>query len=257
LGDGSRALELHLENRAYSALFDHVLADLIEAADEEQQEQAALNAVMNRLSIWQTFLERAQAEGLSPEAQRGLYGELLFLRDHVIPVTGAVTGLRAWCGPARKPQDFQLGDWAAEVKVSIAKQPQAMRIASELQLDDSGLDDLFLAQYALGEVIGGGETLPAIVADIRMLAADSGVARVLEDLLLSAGYHDVQEARYADVGYRVRSTHLYRIRDGFPRIIESDLNGGVGQVTYSIGVADCASFQVDPVELQRALEGDR
>ena len=73
------------------------------------------------------------------------------------------------------------------------------------------------------------------------------VARLFEDKLLD-GVHPNARGVYK-TGYAfTRST--FRVAPGFPRLLESNLKPGVGDVTYSVVLSACEPFKV---ELENAL----
>ena len=213
---------------------------------------AQTRAFLGQLARWQKFLS-ASFDGLSEEAQRGLWGELHFLREHLLPTIGAAA-VNSWKGGERAHQDFQFESSAVEVKTTLAKQPQVVRITSERQLDDSAWDSLFLNVIALDVRDGSGETLPGIVASLRgKLATDAAALEQFEDELLMVGYLDAHVARYADRGYTVRAVGFFRVGPKFPSLVEADMPAGVGDANYALSVAACEPFRVKPDEVEAAL----
>jgi hypothetical protein len=191
---------------------------------------------------------------MSAEAQRGLFGELHFLREVLLPGVGAGPAAGGWKGGEQAHQDFQLQRGAVEVKTTLAKQPQVVRITSERQLDDGAAAALFLHVVALDVRDGGGETLPAMVASLRdKLTVEAAAREAFEDGLLAYGYLDVHASKYADSGYVVRSQSSYRVKRGFPRIVERNLPAGVGDASYGLAVVACAAFAVSAEEVGKAL----
>lgn len=205
-----------------------------------------------QLRRWQRFLAIGR-EALDPAAQRGLWGELHFLRTRLLPLLGggAVTG---WKGPEGAHQDFQFATAWIEVKTTLAKQPQSVRIASERQLDDTRAPALFLHVLAMEAHEGGAATLPALVAEVRAaLAAWPAARETFEDALLKAGYLDQHAPRYAAAGYAVREETDFRVAPGFPRLVEAGLPAGIGDVTYGLSLVACAKFTVPAAALASAL----
>jgi hypothetical protein len=226
------------------------LAQRIEAAPASE----AVAVFAGRLARWRRFLAAA-AEGLGEEARRGLWGELHLLLEVLLPVLGEVTA-SGWKGPHAAHQDFQFpGAWI-EVKTTVAKQPQAVRITSERQLDDTHAPALFLHVLALETVEGGATTLPELVARVRTALSLWPHAREqFEDGLLAARYLDFHAARYQGQGYAVRREDTFRVGPSFPRIIESDLPSGVGDTSYRLSLAACERFSVPLAALVSALRG--
>lgn len=247
-------LEVHLDNPAFQDIFDVLIGDLVRAAEQHLEESGAVQAVLGQLRKWQRFVQKVPPEGLSSEQRRGLFGELYVLRDYMIPALGFLNSIAAWTGPAGAHQDFQGSGFGVEVKTSSAKEPQTMRIASERQLDDSGLAMLLLCHLSLEEKAGTGETLPSIIADLREKAAALALEAELEEKLYEAGYHDVHAPLYSKLGFVVRGLNFYRVERDFPRILESELRPGVGTVVYSIAASECGPYQLEAEDFRGLLE---
>ncbi|MBW4553382.1 MAG: PD-(D/E)XK motif protein [Aphanocapsa sp. GSE-SYN-MK-11-07L] len=250
-------LQLALAQRRYSDIFTALVDDVIAGVAEKITEETGLEQFVVRLRRWQAFLRVNQPEGLSEIAQQGLYGELWFLRQVVLPHLGLLNGLRCWTGPKGTQQDFQFPRCAIEVKTTSAKQHQKLAIASERQLDDTGAGTIVLLHLSLDVRQGQGETLPEIVASVRSLVAGDAIARdELENLLFEIGYLDIHATRYENIGYTIREHNYFKVGTDFPKIIESDLRNGVGDVRYTIGVAECKRFSILESEVI-ALIGDQ
>lgn len=250
-------LQLILTNSRYEDIFTTLVQDIVDHLALIPEERAAISAFVVRLKRWQTFLEKNNPEGLSEIAQQGLYGELWFLRKSVFPHLELSKGLLGWTGPKGTQQDFQFSGCAVEVKTTSAKQHQKLAIASERQLDDTGAGIIVLLHLSLDVRQGQGETLPGIVASVRSVVADNAIAsNQLENLLFEVGYLDIHTTRYDNVGYSIREHNYFKVGPDFPKIIESDLRNGVGDVRYTISVAECKRFSIPESEVI-LLMGDR
>jgi len=247
-------LELLLTDSRYSDIFSILVNDIIDHIDEEIDEVLMIKSFIERLIKWQQFLERYGDEGLGEKAQRGLYGELWFLKKYMIPLLGISEGIDSWKGPSGSAQDFQYSNCAVEVKTTVSKQHQTISISNEHQLDDQGLYKLFLQYISLIESKSNGETLSTIVEDIRKLISSNPVSsRKMDELLIKAGYLKIHADRYNRKSYMIRSSNIFEIQEGFPRIIGSDLRNGVGDVHYSISVAECMHYAIDESEFMSFL----
>jgi len=249
-------IQLVLREQRFDNVFDAVINDAIEVVAGAQTEPAAISAFVRRLNHWQKFLEQVGPDGLSRSAQQGLYGELWFLRERLIPLLGLYPALLAWVGPSGAHQDFLLQSCAIEVKTTGTKEPQQLIIQSERQLDDTGLTILFLFHLSIDVRDGVGEPLVTMIASIRqLLQADVAALELFEDRLLEAGYVQLHAPQYERVGYSIRQTFLYQVRDSFPRIIGADLKLGVGAVRYAIAAAECRHFAVTEDVLKFQMAG--
>ena len=228
----------------WNDIFTSLGEDIARAVSNASEESGAANAFRRRLQQWQVLLQRTGTAGLTVEQQQGLYGELWCLRELLLPHLEPEVAVRAWLGPESADQDFQfVSGVAVEVKTTRSAEPQTLAISSERQLDDASWKALFILHISLDRAHGAGETLPqAIDALTSMLAFTPGALAAMQDKLLTAGYLDLHTDRYRDVGYTIHTTHIYRVFDGFPRIVESDLAPGVGHVRYVISAAACLPF---------------
>ena len=59
----------------------------------------APNIILNRLKLWHKFLKRKKSDILNEEQIKGLIGELLFLKDKIIPKYGAENGINIGLDP--------------------------------------------------------------------------------------------------------------------------------------------------------------
>lgn len=235
----------------FATLVDDVVSHVVRAAGEA----AAVRVLLDRLERWQAFLKKHAGDGLSDESQQGLYGELWFLGHHAIPRLGTRAAVCCWKGPAGAPQDFQFPAVSVEVKAAAGKQHQKLTIANERQLDPTGVGVLLLFHLSVDVREGSGETLPARVGAVRgLVEPDAVAAEELERLLFDAGYLDCHAHTYEVRGYTVRETNFFEVRDGFPRIVEADLRSGVGDVRYTISVAECRHYAVPEVRVHQLLD---
>lgn len=255
-GGSDAALELVLTDARFADVFTALATDIAHAVAAAVDETAGVAALVGRLRRWQRFLEESGPSGLEPIAQRGLYAELWLMRNHLVADLGSTATILAWMGPSHTAHDFELGRTAIEVKSSLAKQHQVLRIVSERQLDDTGLAALFLFHLSLDAHRDAGQSLPAVVEELRGFVGTTA-ATALDDKLLEAGYVDAHRGMYENPGYTVREANFFRVTEGFPRIVERDLKSGVGDLHYSVSVAECRHFLVSSEAVLDQLRRDR
>jgi Putative PD-(D/E)XK family member, (DUF4420) len=242
-----------LKEARFADVFTALAEDLARRVSDANSAGEATETLLGQLARWQKFLA-ATSDGLGDEAQRGLWGELHCLHEWLIPKLGVGMAIAGWKGGERAQQDFQFAAGALEVKTTIAKQPQTIRITSERQLDDTSWPALFLHVTVLALHEGTSDSLPALVETLRtLLAVQSATREQFEDSLLEAGYFDVHAPYYAARGYSVRATHWFSVRENFPRIIEATLPQGVGDIHYVLSLAACEPFATDSDAVLGAL----
>ena len=255
---GSLIVGFILNDPVFMDIFSTLCEEIFQTAEKETDQKQMVRGVIDRLLMWHQFLDVFGSEGLSPEYQRGLYGELRFLRDILIPNSGIEKALHAWKGPLKGNQDFQISGTGIEVKTSIAKQHQKISIASEQQLDDTGLNALYIYHLSLHQLNESGETLPAIIDQIRsQIDLQKGPRHEFETLLFKAGYIDKHRTKYEIRGYADREINIFQVKNQFPRVVEKDLKNGVGDIHYSIDLSSCKPFGVNEKDFLSDFGGDK
>ncbi|ARU63473.1 hypothetical protein CBW65_22575 [Tumebacillus avium] len=196
----------------------------------------------NILQKWKMFFSSYGKGGLSNIQQRGLFGELWFL-NRLIDSGSHTNVIEYWQGVERKNHDFVNQTIAVEIKTSISSSHRSFKVSSEIQLDDTGLDALFLTYISIGELNNTSASLPAIVEEIRSkLSIDLVALGRFEELLLFAGYLEIHSKTYT-TGYVIRDVLSYHVNDDFPRILVAQLPVGVSNVTYSVDLSACESHK--------------
>lgn len=250
--DGVESIGVAVRDERFNDVFAALAEDLLRRIEEASTPADRVRAFFGQLSRWHKFLT-ASLVGLADTEQRGLWGELRFLRECLLPVLG-VTAITAWKGPEGAPQDFQFERGAIEVKTTLATLPQVVRISSERQLDNTTWPTLILHVIALDVRDSGGETLPTMVSSLRArLSADTRARDHFEDCLLLAGYLDAHAGRYLERGYLVRSETNLLVKKEFPMLAECNMPPGVGDVSYGLSVAACAAFSISTAALKKEV----
>ena len=238
-------LLIRLLNSNHKDVFATLCEDLIWEIAQVNDEEIFLKVLLDRFEKWKSLFDRATQGGLSSEEQRGLYGELYFLRKWISLTADFQKCIFSWLGPQMELRDFQSGKWGVEVKTTYSNNHQRIYVSSERQLDMSNLDTLFLFHLSLESQHLNGENLNQMISSIINLLSEDALAMVqFKSRLLQAGYYFEHSDSYDDNGYHVRQESFYSVRDDFPRIEESDLRAGVGDVKYSIIISNYDNYLV-------------
>lgn len=254
--DTSKFLLLTLVDSDLTRVFAVLCEDLISSVSDTVSEEDTLATLFERIGRWRLLFEKYKGPGLSDSEQRGLYGEIYFLRrliqNEEIQNPIAVA---SWVGPKMVPKDFQAEDWGIEVKTTTSRNHLRVRISNELQLDDSNLRILYLYHLSLEEQLDNGETLPEIIKGVRdiLLTSNPSLRATFDSNLLRVGYFEEHQSKYEKKGYFIRDENIFHIQESFPRLIERQIPEGVGDVTYTIDVGACAAFNVELEELINSI----
>lgn len=239
---GIRHIRLFLDKKENKDIFITVCADLVRGLDVCLSNERRRKEIADFLSRWSRFFERYGGEGLSSERQRGLYGELWWFRRMIDAGIDPAVCISAWKGCEYAFHDFQIEGHVVEVKTTMTKEPREVVINNERQLDDRGLSSLHLLVITLLKVDGQSETLPEIVYSLReSFVSRTSLIYSFENSLREAGYLDIHSHLYKD-GYIVSKEELFRVSNGFPRII--DISQGLGNIHYSLVISACSQFLI-------------
>lgn len=239
-----------LLNFEHKDIFAVLCEDLIASISEETNEKRIIREVLNRFEKWKSLFNKIGLQGLKPEEQRGLFGELYFLRKFLRTTNNFLPIVNTWTGTEKQIRDFQSGSWAVEVKTTHGNNHQKVQISSERQLDTTNLENLFLYHISLEQQQNSGETLNDIVDSVIEILREEMIAlNKFKSKIYEVGYFDLQRNLYETVGYHIRQDEFYKVEKDFPRIEENDLRIGVGDVKYSIILSQCAPFSIGESEV--------
>ncbi len=227
-------------------LFHALCNTLIRSLSNTSDSRTALTITLNQLKRWQRFLAGERPQLLSPAEVRGLFAELYFLRSLYTNKLSQSDALDAWIGPKGGNQDFVFDNTAVEIKTISNKGPNLVHISSEDQLE-SPAEHLFLTVERIIE----STELPAALSLNEMaqrIESDLIESPALEEYqikLATAGYAELQQ--YDSPSFQVAETCVYRVTGKFPRIVRSELPGGLQNVRYKLQI-DAAEPFVCPLE---------
>jgi hypothetical protein len=240
---GKNALVFKLLNFQHKDIFTVLCEDLITSISAESNEKKLVKEILNRFEKWKSLFNKIGLQGLTPEEQRGLFGELYFLRKYLQVSLNFLEVVNTWIGTENQVRDFQSGTWAVEVKTTHGNNHQKVHINSERQLDITNLGNLFLYHISLEQMQNSGETLNDIVDSvIAILETDAFAANKFKSKIYEVGYFELQRSLYDGKGYFIRQDVFYKVENDFPRIQENEIRVGVGDVKYSIILSQCLGF---------------
>ena len=251
---GKKFLLILLLNSDHHDIFSTLCVDLIMENREISDEIELVEQLFIRLNKWHNLFAQLESQGLSDESQRGLFGELKFLEKYIEVSTNLIQCITAWKGPENAIQDYQSASWALEVKTTHGKNHQKIQIANERQLDTDIFPIIYLFHLSLDVREKNGETLNEIVDKIMSsVSKDYSALNAFKLKLLSAGYYEVHRPVYAETGYLIRQQRVFQVMNDFPRITESQISGGIGDVRYSIVLSDEVPWKITEQELFKNL----
>ena len=244
------AITLKLLDKDFEDIFNSLINDLYLNLSRADDNLDAIRIFVSTVDKWNTFFKKFGVKVLSEQRQRGIYGELYFLKSHVLTHCSGRDALVSWGGHSGKHQDFSFKNGNVEVKSTIRKQHKKVAISSEKQLDNTGMNNLFLYCITLNLDDNSGQTLPEIVNDLRdQLSLTPNADLIFNEYLQRTGYLDEHADYYNKNKYIFKKEYMFKVDDEFPKIV--DPVEGVGDIKYTIIIASCINFDND---IQHSME---
>ncbi|MBT7899864.1 MAG: PD-(D/E)XK motif protein [Candidatus Marinimicrobia bacterium] len=236
-----------LKDKENWEMFCDLCKNLMKATNKATNPEKAPSLILNRLKRWQRFLKKSKLDILREEQIKGLIGELLFLKNWVIPQFGVTDGVKFWLGPEGSPQDFAINNLCIEVKCQLGSTKPTIRISSIDQLYTQS-PNLVLYVITLGKSTietTDSINLPGLIDEIELMIdrEESPSLNRFQELLIEIGY--VFKEKYNEFNYLFLGERAFNVKGDFPRILPSDVKEGVERLTYNININECVEHEID------------
>ncbi|GEN46738.1 PD-(D/E)XK motif protein [Alkalibacillus haloalkaliphilus] len=248
-GDSYIDITLTVTKKEYMEFFETLTMDLIRRMDKITDEVIAVRTFIKRLTKWQQFLARKVSLKLTEEQQRGLLAELYLIKLKVNAGIDKALVINGWIGPEGANRDFSYNRLEVEVKTSLYRANEKVKIANEFQLDENRLNHLYMYHLSLEKTPNCGVTLPSLVNEVKdLFQTDPFIYQRFNDKLDEWNYDDLHDLSY-DTSYEIRKESVFEVKGRFPRILPSEMRQGVSGVSYSINLVDCEDYLVNKNEM--------
>ena len=236
-------LVLTLDKQVDRDLFESFCRTLASALEHATDSGSSLAVALAHIRRWKTFLS-GRSQHLSAEEVRGLFAELTFLLEMIDHAASTAAAVEAWLGPEKSHQDFIFGNSAVEIKSLTGNERSTVRISSEDQLESLN-DSLFLRIYRLSNLpdASSAHSLNEIVTAVQARLAEAEAVEAFDRKLVAHGYAPIPD--YDAPRFVVSDTRSYRVGDGFPRLMRSQLPTGIDRVSYDIRLEILAPYECD------------
>ena len=253
--DNASFLSVELLDDTNRGVFSTLCEDLVRHAVQGTDETETVHGVINLLEKWKNLFGRMHDSHLSLTEQQGLFGELCFLQELFMdPRISNKDSILAWVGADRAARDFRGPAWAVEVKTTATSTHDKLSINGESQLDDSKVERMWLAHYALEVSNTAGCSLADKVNETRAYVEDDlPLLTELNMKLMEAGYFNSEQEDYSSKKYVTESESFYRVKGDFPRIRQGELRSGVSVSSYLVDVPVCEKYLVTKEELLNGI----
>jgi len=187
-------------------------------------------AVCNAYFVWQKMF-KGQNDILSESEIKGLIGELLYLKDIIIPKYGHTRSIEAWSGTEKTRKDFSIDNTWYEIKTIDVGKP-TVKITSIEQLDSSLEGTLAVFQVEKMAPGFNGVNLNGLTESIITLFTSLQDKDDFISKLNKAGYFSNSD--YDDYVYDIKSLTEYNVNNSFPRLMKNSIPVAVASASYEL-----------------------
>lgn len=225
-GDQQHFIDIYCNDPSLEDVFQRLAEEMIQRLEANPRSAAVI--CQDVLSRWRHLL-RSRREGMTLDEITGLFGEL-WLLDKIVTHDTAKR-IDVWKGPLGARHDFVTRNSSIEVKATRKLEGRVIGINGIRQLEADDDRELFL-QFIRVEPNSNGSTIDDHIFTLKNNGVDSAQ---LDRLIASAGW----EPGTSTEKMTVTEADLYRVTEGFPRIVPTSFLGaelplGVTRLRYSI-----------------------
>jgi hypothetical protein len=254
--NGETFLLFLIHDTSFKSIFYEFCLRIIDAIEPVGTSDELVKQALLYTWSWYRFLKGKTSGILTPEEQRGLIGEIRFIRDLVASKYAWAEALVFWVGPFGNPKDFVWSSCAVEVKTHMNTSKPFIKISSEFQLDTSDFSKLWIVTLGFQRVSADsseGNTLTEIVDEIMEHLAEIEPSAIENFTihLAACGFSFTHD--YSEYRWKFDEFKSYDVRDGFPSIQSTRLDEGVSDVRYKVALISCQQFEVPIDDIKEHL----
>ena len=232
-----------LNDESAKSVFYAFCQDVIDIVANSSDDRTAIKNAIDRIMSWKRMF--SSRTGLLTENEiKGIFGELYFLDNVIIPDIGCEKGVKAWGGPLGLSKDFSNGLEWYEVK-TVSANVCSVNISSHEQLLSNNPGYLVLIRVeAMPEGFNNGiatinDLFDKLKNELRTFpeASDEFFNR-----LSKIGF--APEDAYNHYRYKVVSMTAYLVDDKFPKITSPTKFGeAFSKISYSLLINAIAPYE--------------
>lgn len=232
-------LRFSLSNRDLLEYFCTFCEDLFDSTMDIREDEAAYKQLCERYFSWKKLF-RPHSGTMSDAEIVGLLGELLFMKEFMIPEWGVPVALDSWTGPEKTHKDFSNEQVWYEIK-TINSGKTSVRISSLEQLDSDMTG--YLVVYDLEKMSStfDGLKLNVLVQTLMHIMTPSQREEFISKLSL---YNYDFSPTYDNFVYSVVGNSIYIVKNDFPRLCRSDIPIAINKVQYELNLSEIESYKL-------------
>jgi len=231
---------IHLNEFESEVIFFKIINDILENTIHAISEKIAINIFYSHLRKW-LLLFNPKKKSANESEIKGLIGELLFLKDYMIPKYGENKAVKSWTGLEKTKKDFSIDDTWYEVK-TVKSDAQKVEISSIDQLDSKSIGYLYIVFLEKMSVEYKGVNLIKVIDEILNLI-DKDTVDIFLDALNKNNINLLGD--YSEFTYEIKYSKMYEVNDEFPRLRFIDLPKQVISCRYDILIDGIKKYETE------------
>lgn len=233
--DGKIQLEFSLMDKLFEELFYKFCEDIVLASQNSLKERA-IEDIVNRWNAWKTMFQNANNEVLSDIIIQGLIGELLFIKNYMIPKYGFEQAITSWEGPIGGHKDFVIANTWYEVK-TCSFSSDTVKISSLEQLDSINVGYLKITRIEkTNETDATAVNLNMIVEEIKEKILSVDTLKLYYEKLSNLKYN--YNALYDKITFKIGTEELFEVNEKFPCIRRKEIPAQVQSIQYELRISN-------------------
>ena len=235
---------LDLINNEFKKIFYFFCEDIINSILDAKDEIEELNIIKDRFYIWKVMFKKAK-NSLSLEKEQGLFGELYFLLNFMIPNHGIKTAINSWSGPLGYNKDFSLeNDWIEVKTPSVSADVIKISSLNQLSSEQNGKLAIIKVEKMSSEYDGNFSSILDLVDGISNMIKLVELKQQFLNKVSEYGFSE--ENNFVNYKFCVHDVSLYKVSDDFPRLREKDIKyQEIGNIQYDLFINTLDNFKVE------------
>ena len=234
--ENSKCLCIVLLDNMFYDLFDDLILSIFNRIAEISDSDEYSREFINSFYKWSSFFENKKSERLTKDQIKGLFGELLFLKNQLLNSTLNVDDiLKSWKGPYDEGHDFVFDFKDFEIK-TVENSKNNIRISSEFQLESEKGKELELVVVSVITVAMNGVSIKNLIDEIKVIVLNNfGDNSILLNALFQKGLTFSNLIFYDIYKFQLIKETSYNCNDEkFPKLNKSNLPIEINVVKYNI-----------------------
>ena len=241
----SNSITVNLKNSSFREYFNDWVIRFSEKINNDDSIEDIIGKFNDEIKA--IILLGQKEKKLSWESARGLFGELLVIKDMLVDKTySQIEILNGWHRPSPANHDFDFLEFSLEIK-TISRESTTVKITSEHQLESIEEKPLKLKCFRIEKVDKSNvDSLGDLYNEIKTML-DQNNKLEFEIKCAEDFFCEYLGPSYMPLDYKflVIDSTLYDVNQKeFPRVKKNELNTAISKLSYSLDISSFDKFKI-------------